>query len=144
MEFWARDQIWATVTTYTAAAAIPGLLTHCAGLGIESASRCFRDATNPIVPQQKLWQSKFYPSIIGVYNERKLSAWSRVSVQVAVSWFLGFRSSHGAWTFSRRLRYWMDFLTLGKRYKVVSSSLDKGHAATRKEVCAVQSTQPKP
>ena len=34
MEFWARDQIWATVSAYTAAAATPDALTHCAGQGL--------------------------------------------------------------------------------------------------------------
>ena len=42
----ARDQIWAAVATYTAAAAMPYPLTHCAGLGIEPVSWCCR---NPLV-----------------------------------------------------------------------------------------------
>lgn len=47
----ARAQIRATVMTYAAATATPHLLTDCAGLGIEPASWCFRDATDPIPPQ---------------------------------------------------------------------------------------------
>ena len=43
----ARDQIRAAVAT-------PDPLTHCAGLGIEPASWCCRDATNPGAPQQEL------------------------------------------------------------------------------------------
>ena len=47
----ARDQMGATVLTYTTAAAMPDCLTHCEAPGIETASQCYRDAADPIVPQ---------------------------------------------------------------------------------------------
>ena len=52
---WARDQIRATVVAYHSCD-LPTLapLTHCAGLGIESVSLCFRVATDSFVPQQEL------------------------------------------------------------------------------------------
>ena len=34
-------------------------LTHCARLGIESASWCGRDAADPLAPQQELLESSF-------------------------------------------------------------------------------------
>lgn len=46
------DQIQAAVATYTAAMATPNPVTHCAGLGIEPAPWCCRDAANPIAPQR--------------------------------------------------------------------------------------------
>lgn len=36
-----------------------GSLTHCARTGIELASQCSRDATEPIVPQRELHPSAF-------------------------------------------------------------------------------------
>ena len=42
------DQIQAT------AAATPDPLIHCARLGKEPASRCYRDASNPVVPLREL------------------------------------------------------------------------------------------
>ena len=50
----ARDQIWGAVMTYTTAVAIPDPLTHCTKLGIQTASWCYRDATDPIAPQWEL------------------------------------------------------------------------------------------
>ena len=50
----ARDQIQATVVTYTTAVATLAPLTHCARPGIELASWRCRDTTNPIAPQQEL------------------------------------------------------------------------------------------
>ena len=52
--YWARDQIRATVVTYTAAVATPNPLTPCAGPGIEPVSWRCRDAANPVVPQREL------------------------------------------------------------------------------------------
>lgn len=49
----ARGQIRAEVATYAAAAAL-GPLTHGSRLGIEPASWCCRDATNPAGPQREL------------------------------------------------------------------------------------------
>ena len=45
----ARDQIQVTVVTYAAGAA-----GSCAWQGIEPASQCSRDATDPLVPQWEL------------------------------------------------------------------------------------------
>ena len=44
----ARGQIWIIFVTYATAMAKPDPLTHCAGLGIEPASWCCRDATDPV------------------------------------------------------------------------------------------------
>ena len=44
---WARDQNLSGISN-------TGSLTHCARLGIEPASQCSRDTTNPTVPQQEL------------------------------------------------------------------------------------------
>lgn len=55
---WARDRIRATVVTYTEALAMPDPLSHCAGLGIESASWCCRDAANSIGPQGERLSTK--------------------------------------------------------------------------------------
>ena len=48
-----REHIQARVATYTAAAAMLDPLTHCAGPGIEPASWCCRDTSDPISPQQE-------------------------------------------------------------------------------------------
>ena len=40
--------------TYPTAMATPDPLTHCAGLGIKPTSWCYRDAADPVVPQQEL------------------------------------------------------------------------------------------
>ena len=45
----ARDQIQAAAAAYTAPVVTLGPLTHCAMLGIEPASWCCRDNTDPIV-----------------------------------------------------------------------------------------------
>ena len=52
--FWARDWIQATVTTYAAAVATAGSLTNCARPGMEPASQCSRDTTDPLAPKQEL------------------------------------------------------------------------------------------
>ena len=51
---WVRDQIRAAVATYHAAVAVPDPLAHGARLGIEPASWCCRDATDPFMPHQGL------------------------------------------------------------------------------------------
>ena len=38
-----------------------GSLTHCAGLGMEPASQCTQDATNPVGPQRELPELEFKP-----------------------------------------------------------------------------------
>ena len=50
----AKGQIQATVSTYTAAAAMPDPLTHCARQGIEPLSQRSRDTTDSAAPQQNL------------------------------------------------------------------------------------------
>ena len=50
----ARDQIWATVATYNAAAATLDPLTHGARPGIKPASQLSGDVNNPVAPQQEL------------------------------------------------------------------------------------------
>ena len=42
------DHTRATVAAYTTAAAVPDPLTHCAGLGIEPASWCYREPPIPL------------------------------------------------------------------------------------------------
>ena len=53
---WARDQIPATASTYTAAAATPDPLTHSAGPGIKPFSPQYHKPlqSEPTVPQGKL------------------------------------------------------------------------------------------
>ena len=48
------NSVWARGTTYEAAAAMLDPLTHCAGLGIKTASWRCRDATDPTASQRKL------------------------------------------------------------------------------------------
>lgn len=54
---WIRNQIRASVATFTTAAA--RYLTHLARLGIEPTSQCSSDAANPDAPQWEL-QIFFY------------------------------------------------------------------------------------
>ena len=65
---------------------IPDPLTHCAGLGIEPASWCCRDATNPGAPQQELLNllldakqqaccEAFYKCPVMVLAPRSLQGW---------------------------------------------------------------------
>ena len=49
-----RDQIWAIVPTYAAAATVLDPLTHSAGLGFEPTSWRCRNTTSPVVPRQEL------------------------------------------------------------------------------------------
>ena len=50
----ARDQIQAPVVTYVIVVATLDPLICCAWLGIEPTSWCYRDTTDPVVPQWKL------------------------------------------------------------------------------------------
>ena len=50
----ARNQIQATVVTYAAAVATIDPLIHCTGPGIQPVSWRYRDAANPVAPQQEL------------------------------------------------------------------------------------------
>ena len=59
----ARDQIQAAVVTYTA-----DPLTHYAGLGIEPANWCCRDAFSPIVPQQDLLAFLGFMCLVNIRN----------------------------------------------------------------------------
>ena len=69
---WARDQIWGTVVTYLAAAAVLDPLTHCAGPGIKPASWSCRDAIDPVAPQEKL----HFPALkIIIIDLRELDVW---------------------------------------------------------------------